>query len=310
MVLTRRVVGLFAIVLLVLLSATPTAAQSPYQRCFAETGFCISRRIYEYWQQNGGLPVFGYPITGLQIETIEGQPIEVQWFERARLELHPDNAAPYDVLLGRLGGDALVGQPAATREEPRADCRYFSETGFNVCSDFLAYWRANGLELDGRSGKTEAESLALFGLPLTGEVQATLADGKTYTVQWFERARFERHPENAPPYNVLLGQLGRDLKQPTLPGEDATIVAIVRAGGSFSDLDTVIEYVCTEDDLASAVVFPMPEGSGEPIVAVMKRSADGWGEVILVPGFSLSFREFREGLGLPMESDCIGEPID
>jgi endonuclease YncB( thermonuclease family) len=28
-------------------------------------------------------------------------------------------------------------------------------------------------------------------------------------VQYFERAVFERHPENAPPYDVLLSQLGR-----------------------------------------------------------------------------------------------------
>jgi hypothetical protein len=34
-----------------------------------------------------------------------------------------------------------------------------------------------------------------------------LGDG-TYTVQYFERARFERHPENQAPYDVLLGLLG------------------------------------------------------------------------------------------------------
>jgi hypothetical protein len=30
-------------------------------------------------------------------------------------------------------------------------------------------------------------------------------------VQYFERARFEHHPENAPPYDVLLGQFGRSI---------------------------------------------------------------------------------------------------
>lgn len=33
-------------------------------------------------------------------------------------------------------------------------------------------------------------------------------DGKPYTVQYFERAVFEYHPENPPPYDVLLAQLG------------------------------------------------------------------------------------------------------
>jgi hypothetical protein len=34
-------------------------------------------------------------------------------------------------------------------------------------------------------------------------------DGKEYLVQYFERAVFEYHPENEPPYDVLLSQLGK-----------------------------------------------------------------------------------------------------
>jgi len=34
------------------------------------------------------------------------------------------------------------------------------------------------------------------------------SNNKTYSVQYFERARFEYHPENAAPYTVLLGLLG------------------------------------------------------------------------------------------------------
>jgi hypothetical protein len=33
-------------------------------------------------------------------------------------------------------------------------------------------------------------------------------NGKPYTVQYFERAVFELHPENKSPYDVLLSQLG------------------------------------------------------------------------------------------------------
>ncbi len=33
-------------------------------------------------------------------------------------------------------------------------------------------------------------------------------NGLAYTVQYFERAVFEKHPENPPPYDVLLSQLG------------------------------------------------------------------------------------------------------
>jgi glucose/arabinose dehydrogenase len=80
----------------------------------------------------------------------------------------------------------------------------------SVCGDILAAWRANGLDL-GDPGISEAESLALFGLPVSPAQVETLSDGNEYTVQWFERARFELHPENDPPYNVLLGLLGNTL---------------------------------------------------------------------------------------------------
>ena len=60
----------------------------------------------------------------------------------------------------------------------------------------MAYWQAHG-------------ELAQFGYPLSEEFTQVLEDGRVYTVQYFERARFEYHPENAPPFDVLLGQFGR-----------------------------------------------------------------------------------------------------
>jgi hypothetical protein len=47
------------------------------------------------------------------------------------------------------------------------------------------------------------------GYPLTAVRWDQLEDGHWYQVQYFERARFEYHPENQAPYNVLLGQFGR-----------------------------------------------------------------------------------------------------
>jgi hypothetical protein len=194
------------------------------QRCFDQTGYCIAGRIREFWEQNGGLPVFGYPTGRQQEELIEGQPFQVQWFERNRLELHPEKARPYDVLLGRLGADRLGQQGLDWMQFPpsqsRAGCRFFPETGHNACGAILAAWRANGLEFDGQRGKSEAENLALYGLPLSDE-RVEVIEGKEYTVQWFERARFELHPENAPPFHVLLGLLGNEVRQ-AVPGAPAS----------------------------------------------------------------------------------------
>ncbi len=202
---------LLILALLVLPAPGPARAA---QRCFPETGQCIDGRIREFWEQNGGLPVFGFPITDQHEEQIEGKPVQVQWFERNRLELHPENARPYDVLLGRLGADRLQQQGRDWFSFPKSaaqpGCRFFAETGHNVCDTILRAWRANGLEFDGRRGTSEAESLALFGLPLSDPQPEDTPDGH-FTVQWFERARFELHPENRPPSDVLLGLLGREI---------------------------------------------------------------------------------------------------
>lgn len=185
-------------------------------RDFTETGQKACGRILEYWEQNGGLPVFGYPITGQYEDSVEGKPTQVQWFERNRLELHPENARPYDVLLGRLGADKLAAEGRDWTQFGKASpdaANYFAATSHAIAPEFARYWQTHGLEFDGRGGSSFNESLALFGLPLseaTPEVSPT--DGKTYLTQHFERTRFEYHPENAgTQYEVLLGLLGREL---------------------------------------------------------------------------------------------------
>jgi hypothetical protein len=161
---------------------------------------------------------------------IEGRPFQVQWFERNRLELHPENPRPYDVLLGRLGVDRLNQQArdwfTFPKSQPQAGCQLFAQTGHSVCGDILAAWHASGVEIDGQAGKSEAENLALFGLPLS-DAQAETIEGREYIVQWFERARFEIHPENQPPYNVLLGLLGNEVAG---PGNRVVVVMDVADG--------------------------------------------------------------------------------
>jgi hypothetical protein len=78
----------------------------------------------------------------------------------------------------------------------QTDRRYFPETHHTVKGLFLQYWQDHG-------------GLAQQGYPLTEEfAEQNKLNGQTYTVQYFERAIFEKHPENAPPYDVLLSQLG------------------------------------------------------------------------------------------------------
>lgn len=95
---------------------------------------------------------------------------------------------------GTLMGDFVLPYRAG-RDAVVADGWRFPETGRYVAGGFYAYWRDRG-------------GLAVYGLPLTEEVREVCADGQERTVQYFERAVFEYHPENEPAYQVLLRRLG------------------------------------------------------------------------------------------------------
>ena len=58
----------------------------------------------EYWEANGGLKIFGYPLTESYIQ----DGVEIQYFERTRLEHHPDTwPENFNILQGRLGAEQL-----------------------------------------------------------------------------------------------------------------------------------------------------------------------------------------------------------
>jgi hypothetical protein len=144
----------------------------------------------------------------------------VQYFERARFEFHPeyerrdpnwdklpgDQRLKLQVQLSLLGAN-LVKERTAGKGYPPADpatlasgATVFPETGHSISGRIAEYWQS-------RNGLTN------FGYPLSEPVQeVSQTDGKTYTVQYFERTRLELHPENAgTPYEVLLGHMGREL---------------------------------------------------------------------------------------------------
>ena len=167
-------------------------------RYFPETGHFLRGIFYDYWRTHGATPVLGLPIT----EALSEDGLVVQYLERARLEWHPEISTDprQQVLLTRLG--AIITERRGLRFEPlpsgtsTASSVFFPQTGHNLANAFLAYWQRNG-------------GLAVFGYPLSEEmVEVNPADGRPYTVQYFERNRFEWHPELGPASNVQLGLLG------------------------------------------------------------------------------------------------------
>ncbi len=174
-------------------------------RTFPETGQTTTGLFLDYWTAHGGLAQQGYPISPIlgEVSDLDHQPYTVQYFERAVFEYHPENAgSPYEVLLSQLGTyryQAKYGTTGAPGQHAsNVNPRFFAETQHTLGGTFRAYWESHG-------------GLAQQGYPLSDEFPeaSDLDPGKSYTVQYFERAVFEWHPENVgTPYEVLLTQLG------------------------------------------------------------------------------------------------------
>jgi len=177
----------------------------PHASYYLETGHNIAPLFQQYWASKGGIAQFGYPRTEAirEFDPLEGKIFTVQYFERARFEYHPEFAGTNnEVLLGLLGKQLTVQRSESPfgRRKSAADVpeiSYFPQTGHFLAFGFKTYWENNG-------------GLAMYGYPISEEfTEKNSDDGNSYTVQYFERARFEYHPElKNSPYEVLLGLLG------------------------------------------------------------------------------------------------------
>jgi hypothetical protein len=193
---------LASVALVGLVPQVTVVAQQADCHTFPETGMTVCGRFLQYWTEHGGLAQQGYPISPEFTETsdVNGHNYTVQYFERSVFEMHPENAAPNDVLLSLLGvsryRQKYPGGASGQTPNTSAGTVLFSATGKRLGGEFLQYWNTHG-------------GLAQQGYPISDELaERSDLDGKSYRVQYFERAVFEYHPENQPPNDVLLSQLG------------------------------------------------------------------------------------------------------
>jgi hypothetical protein len=144
-----------------------------------EQGILVPALIWRYWQAHGGREQFGPPLAPAE----HAGPISRQFFERAVLEVHPDQAdTPFLIqpaALGRLAATGRTFAPAA--EQPGA--RYFPATSHTIREAFEVYWE-------------QRDGMPLLGLPLSEEFEAPAADGRRRPMQYFERAILAYYPED------------------------------------------------------------------------------------------------------------------
>jgi hypothetical protein len=161
-----------------LLGALPAPAQAQGKLYFPQTGHFLGGAFRSYWERNGGVEIFGYPVSEEFVQSRDGRV--AQWFERARFELNVVNGQAV-ISLGLIGREYLssTGQgfpPVAAVRAP--GLRFFPETGHTLRGEFRNFWERRG-------------GVATFGYPVSEELVQRLDDGRNYLVQYFERGRFE-----------------------------------------------------------------------------------------------------------------------
>jgi len=177
--------------LLVSALAPPSYAQDTDTRYFEETEHNVSGEFLRFYDAYGGRAIFGYPLT--RVLTENGH--QVQYFQRARMELHPDRPEGERVRLGNLGVELGYTQPPISLAEippsGHPDKRFFSATGHTVTFAFLDFYDSN-------------EGPVILGNPIaewTIELNGRIA-------QYFERGKLEWYPENPAGLRVQPGMLG------------------------------------------------------------------------------------------------------
>jgi hypothetical protein len=101
------------------------APSNPNCRYFTETSHSLCYKFKDYWDTNGGLDLFGYPLSEL---TVTDSGLMVQDFQRARMEWHPEKPAGQTIQLAGVG-EAYFDYAGLPRDlkAPRVDSARFGE---------------------------------------------------------------------------------------------------------------------------------------------------------------------------------------
>jgi hypothetical protein len=195
----RALIALFCAAITMSVTIHP-AVPARADTTFPQTGQTVWGPFESYWNEHGGLAQFGLPRTSVYAA---GSEHDAQWFERAVFTYNPAKPDPYKVelqLLGSMITEGRRGEAPFARATNSREGLFFPETAHNLSGKFREYWEQTG-------------GLPIYGFPISEPFQErSKSDGKTYVVQYFERNRFELHPEHAgTPFEVQLGLLGSEL---------------------------------------------------------------------------------------------------
>ena len=206
------------------------------------------------------------------------------------------------LLLAAMALSSIVQPLRSQTAQAQPGCQTFPQTGQTVCGKFLSYWNSHG-------------GLAQQGYPIGPELrEVSELNGQEYTVQYFERAVFELHPENQPPNDVLLSQLGTfqarrrygdptawqavsvPIRQQIKPGVNVTLLGKgTKLGGWTTGMDP-----CKGG--AMGWVLRVENATNAPYTVLLDRG------YYMVDGGGKEYRDLKQGCGGPTGGDIASGP--
>lgn len=188
---SRWIIFALIIILTSSLGWTNAVAQQSRQRYFPETGHLVSGEFLDAYERvEDPQLLYGYPITEMFRDPTTGYYI--QYFQKARFELHMDAPAELRVKLTPIGQFIYNAGATIPKLESSLGCQFFPETGYQVCYSFLEFFKKYG-------------GVAQFGYPISN-----FEDRNGRIVQFFQIASLEWHPELPPGKQVVVSNLGAE----------------------------------------------------------------------------------------------------
>ncbi len=227
-------------------------------RYFNETGHNVGGPFLSFYEDSRGATILGLPIT----EVLDKRGVQVQYFEYARLEIQPDH--PERVVMAPLGellAQNRMHEPAFVRHDPGPSrvSTFFPSTGHNLSYTFRTFWQNSG-------------GHPVFGSPLSEVfIEYNQAEQRSYTVQYFERARLEYRLDRPGAAPILrVGSLGREVFALQEIGSDA------------------LEPARPVETLASSRIHFVPLPGDMQNIGLAARQFDG---LKILPGEQVSYLE-------------------
>lgn len=235
------------------------------------TGISVAPEFAAYYEQYGGVRVFGYPITE-DFPPTDDERL-TQYFQTMRLDYMPSQPPGQQVSVYPLGEWAIAGvqdpEPAPVSENGRV--QFFPETGYSVQDEFLTFYEEHNGPL-------------LFGPPISPQ----LNEGGL-RVQYFRNVRLEWRPELPTDQRVQLSLLG-------LAHFDTEMVFTYQRIYARPVSSAGIEAV----DVSASVKSPVLYNGEEQVLYVTAQTQDGRSVSELRVGVAITYNGDSHNLDIGM----------